>query len=124
MNKIIYLLLFILINSSLMAEDGKKVFETYCWGCHHQTAVAFGPPFEEIAAKRNVEEIRAMITSPQEVSKILGYARNAMPAFQLSDENLTAITTYITSYKPVKVEENKTIIQNPYPNIAKIEEKK
>lgn len=101
MNKIIYLLLFILI-SSLMAEDGKKVFETYCWGCHHQTAVAFGPPFEEMASKRSVEEIRAMIISPKEVSKSLGYKRNAMPAFQLSDENLTSITRYILSYKEDK----------------------
>jgi mono/diheme cytochrome c family protein len=104
MNKIIHLLLFILINS-LMAEEGKEVFETYCWGCHHQTAVAFGPPFEEMASKRTQEEIRAMITNPKEVSKALGYTRNAMPPFQLSDENLTAITNYILSYKP---DENST----------------
>jgi len=102
MNKIIYLLLFILINTSLMAEDGKKVFETYCWGCHHQTAEAFGPSFKEIASKRSIEEIRAMIISPKEVSKILGYKRNAMPPFQLSDNNLTAIITYITQIEERK----------------------
>jgi len=32
------------------ADEGKKVFETYCWGCHHQSAVAFGPPFTQYAA--------------------------------------------------------------------------
>jgi len=80
--------------------EGKKVFETYCWGCHHQTAVAFGPPFSQIASKRSAEEIRAMITDPERVSKLFGYKRNAMPSFTLSPEALQAITRYILSYKP------------------------
>ncbi|NOZ91234.1 MAG: cytochrome c [Epsilonproteobacteria bacterium] len=106
-----------LMLTTLGATDGKKVFETYCWGCHHQTAVAFGPPFEEIASKRTASEIRAMITDPKEVSKVFGYSRNAMPSFQLSDKNLTSITKYILSFKP---EDNKTIVQKPYPNIAQL----
>ena len=89
----------IVVTSSLYASSGKKVFETYCWGCHHQTAVAFGPHFEEIASKRSSDEIRAMITDPKAVSKAFGYKRNAMPPFKLSEENLTAITKYILSYK-------------------------
>jgi len=99
---------FIIMGSSLYAEDGKIVFETYCWGCHHQTAVAFGPPFEEIAMKRSSDEIRAMIIDPKEVSKAFGYSRNAMPSFKLSEDNLTAITTYILSYKPKAIESNNT----------------
>jgi mono/diheme cytochrome c family protein len=86
--------------SSLQAENGKKVFETYCWGCHHQTAVAFGPPFSEIASKRTAEEIQAMITDPFGVSKLFGYKRNAMPSFELKKAELDAITAYILSYKP------------------------
>lgn len=105
----------------LIASDGKKVFETYCWGCHHQTAEAFGPPFEKIASKRTVDEIKAMITDPKSVSKVFGYSRNAMPSFQLSDNNLSAITNYILSYKPI---DNKKIIQKPYPNIALKKEEK
>jgi mono/diheme cytochrome c family protein len=85
--------------SSVNAQDGKKVFETYCWGCHHQTAVAFGPPFSEIASKRDAATIRAMITDPESVSKVLGYSRNAMPAFQLKEDELKSITAYILSYK-------------------------
>jgi cytochrome c551/c552 len=126
---IIFLSIVILgLNSSLLcAASGKKVFETYCWGCHHQTAVAFGPPFEEIASKRNVDEMKAMITDPVSVSKVFGYKRNAMPSFQLSDENLTAITNYILSYASddnttsdinATQEINKTIIEEPYMNIA------
>jgi len=86
--------------SSVQAISGKKVFETYCWGCHHQTAVAFGPPFAEIASKRSAEEIQAMITDPFAVSKVFGYKRNAMPSFALKKEELDAITSYILSYKP------------------------
>ena len=82
--------------------EGKKVFETYCWGCHHQTAVAFGPPFSAIASHRTSEEIQAMITDPKAVSKVLGYKRNAMPALKLSVPELDAITKYILSFKEVK----------------------
>jgi mono/diheme cytochrome c family protein len=87
---------------SLSAKDGKKVFETYCWGCHHQTAVAFGPPFSTIASHRTAQEIQAMITDPASVSKILGYKRNAMPAFTLTATELEAITHYILSFKETK----------------------
>jgi len=88
----------------LNAKDlaGKKVFETYCWGCHHQTAVAFGPSFVQIASQRSTDEIRGMITDPAAVSKVLGYKRNAMPAFILNEEELKLIAAYILSFKEVK----------------------
>ncbi|RLA70425.1 MAG: cytochrome c [Epsilonproteobacteria bacterium] len=82
--------------------SGKKVFETYCWGCHHQTAVAFGPPFSTIASERTTEQIQAMITDPKGVSKVLGYKRNAMPALKLTPVELDAITEYILSFREVK----------------------
>jgi len=85
---------------TLEAKDGKKVFEAYCWGCHHQTAVAFGPSFAQIASQRNADEIRAMITDPESVSKGFGYKRNAMPAFDLKEDELSSITEYILSFKP------------------------
>jgi len=121
-NFILFFSIMYLFNLSASATSGKKVFETYCWGCHHQTAMAFGPHFQEIASKRNADEIKAMITDPKSVSKVFGYKRNAMPAFQLSDENLTAITQYILSFKldndNQTKEVNKTIIEKPYPNLA------
>jgi mono/diheme cytochrome c family protein len=92
----------LLLHTPLFAEGGKKVFETYCWGCHHQTAVAFGPPFSEIASKRTAAEIEAMITDPATVSKVLGYKRNAMPAFTLKPDELKTITEYIMSFKESK----------------------
>jgi len=127
-NLIFFFSIMYLFNASASAKSGKKVFETYCWGCHHQTAVAFGPHFEEIASKRNADEIKAMITDPKSVSKVFGYKRNAMPAFSLSDENLSAITQYILSFKSDSnssnegnetQEINKTIVEKPYPNFAR-----
>jgi mono/diheme cytochrome c family protein len=84
---------------SLYAQSGKKVFETYCWGCHHQSAEAFGPSFTQIASKRDADEIRAMITDPASVSKVFGYSRNAMPPFKLTKDELDSITRYILSFK-------------------------
>ena len=98
-NFIFFFLIMYLFNFSTLASSGKEVFETYCWGCHHETAVAFGPPFEEIASRRTADQIKAMITDPKSVSKVFGYRRNAMPPFILSESNLTAITQYILSFQ-------------------------
>ncbi len=120
--------IILILSLPLFAESGKKVFETYCWGCHHQTAVAFGPSFAEIASKRNADEIRAMITDPASVSKAFGYKRNAMPAFTLNEEELKAITSYILSFKsaePTEKEQNKMKVKpEAYPNIAQNKEVK
>ena len=98
--KIVYTLASIVWLSTLsQASDGKKVFETYCWGCHHQTAEAFGPSFTKIASLRDAPTIRAMIANPEAVSKTLGYKRNAMPAFKLNEDEIKSITAYILSYK-------------------------
>ena len=78
---------------------GEEVFREKCWGCHHQSATAFGPSFKEIASKRTPEEIMAMITDPKDVSKTFGYKRNAMPKFDLNYYQLKAITDYILSFK-------------------------
>ena len=96
-----YLLLVILLNSYLFSSDidGKKVFETYCWGCHHQTAVAFGPPFNEIASKRTKAEIEAYIASPESMYKAFGYKRTVMTQFNLNDNERDSIAEYILSYK-------------------------
>jgi len=96
-----YLLLVILLNSYVFSSelDGKKVFQTYCWGCHHQSAVAFGPPFTEIASKRTKAEIEAYIASPKSMYKSFGYKRTAMTQFHLNDDERNAIANYILSYK-------------------------
>jgi len=90
--------------SSAFCLDGKIVFEKYCWGCHHQTSLAFGPSFEEIANHRTSGEIIAHINNPQESFRNLGYKRTVMPAFQLSSAEYEALSDYILSYKSIKKE--------------------
>jgi len=96
-----YLLFVILLNSCVYSSqlDGKQVFETYCWGCHHQTAVAFGPPFNEIASKRTKSEIEAYIVSPKSMYKAFGYKRTVMTQFNLNNNERDSIAEYILSYK-------------------------
>jgi cytochrome c2 len=103
MKKIIYLLLassmLLLANEPL---TGKKVFETYCWGCHHQTAMAFGPPFSQIANKRTKAEIEAYIASPKSMYKAFGYKRTVMTQLHLNAKELDLISNYILSFKGKK----------------------
>ncbi|UCM99551.1 cytochrome c [Sulfurimonas sp. SWIR-19] len=98
------IILFLLFCSVAFAQkpDGKKVFQTYCWGCHHQTAMAFGPPFSQIATKRTKEEIEAYIASPKSMYKAFGYKRTVMTQLHLNAQELDAISDYILSYKGKK----------------------
>ncbi|MCD6433525.1 MAG: cytochrome c [Sulfurimonas sp.] len=99
MKKIYLLILMLFISLNAEVLDGKKVFETYCWGCHHQTAVAFGPPFSEIASKRTKEEIEAYIIDPKAMYKAFGYKRTVMTELKLNDNEREAIAKYVLSYK-------------------------
>jgi cytochrome c551/c552 len=81
-------------------EAGFKLFKRYCWGCHHQTAEAFGPSFQKIAHLRNKPTIMAMMTDPEATSKVLGYKRNSMPSFSdLTPAQKEALADYILSFK-------------------------
>ncbi len=101
-NKKLTLVLILSTTFSFAQETtGEKVFKQYCWGCHHQTSVAFGPSFEEIANKRTVGEIQGHIIAPKSTYKQLGHKRSVMPSFkeELSQTELDAITNFILSYK-------------------------
>ena len=97
-------ILFLTITQAKNLNTGEKVFRAYCWGCHHQTAMAFGPSFQEIANKRNLGQIEGHIVSPKSDYKLLGYKRSVMPAFgdTLSQKELDLIANYILSYKDKK----------------------
>ncbi len=94
-------LFLIFIFSFAIAQNGKELFETYCWGCHHQTSTAFGPSFTEIANKRTRAEIMGHIIAPKSTYEQLGYSRSVMPSFKdtLTQENLDTITNFILNYK-------------------------
>ncbi|MBP7784239.1 MAG: cytochrome c [Aliarcobacter sp.] len=102
--KIPLVLIFLFNISNASQVDGEKIFKQYCWGCHHETSVAFGPSFEQIANQRTVAEIQGHIIAPKSMYKQLGHKRSVMPSFQdkLSQEELDAITDFILSYKSKK----------------------
>ncbi len=105
MKKIFFLIMVFFIGLNLQAKENlaMKVFQGYCWGCHHQTAQAFGPSFKAIANKRTKGEIIAQIKDPKDTYKMLGYKINSMPAFNdLNTSQLNAIVTYILSFKDKK----------------------
>ncbi|WP_281950743.1 cytochrome D1 domain-containing protein [Nitrosophilus kaiyonis] len=78
---------------------GLSIFKEKCWGCHHQSAEAFGPPFSKIAKKRNEGEMISQIVDPNHTYKELGYKRNSMPAFKFNEKELKSIVDYIKSFK-------------------------
>jgi len=102
MNKKILIALALTTFLSANDLDGKKLFETYCWGCHHQTAMAFGPPFNEIASKRTNEEIQAYIMSPESMYKQFGYKRTVMTKIKTTQKEREALAKYILSFKGKK----------------------
>jgi len=106
MNNILKLFFSILLLSSILQANssGQKVFKAYCWGCHHQTSVAFGPSFTQIANQRTKAEIMGHIISPKSMYKQLGHKRSVMPAFgdTLSQDELELITDFILSFKGKK----------------------
>lgn len=99
MKLILFILFMLSTYSNAENFDGKKVFETYCWGCHHQTAMAFGPPFSQIAKTRTPQEIEAYIISPESMYKAFGYKRSVMTQFNLSEDERKSIVDYIISFK-------------------------
>lgn len=99
MKKILFIILVAASCSWATELDGKAVFEKYCWGCHHQTAMAFGPPFNEIAKKRSFEEIQAYILDPESMYRAFGYKRTAMSKLTLTDKEREVVARYILTYK-------------------------
>ena len=99
MKKKIVIMLGLISFLSANELDGKKVFETYCWGCHHQSAEAFGPSFSEIASKRTYEEIQAYILDPESMYKAFGYKRTVMTKIKLNDKEREAVAKYVLLYK-------------------------
>ena len=96
-------LLLALFSKFIFADDlnGEGVFKTFCWGCHHETSVAFGPSFESIANTRTKGEIQGHIIAPKSTFEQLGYKRSVMPSFKekLNQNELDAITSFILQYK-------------------------
>ena len=107
LKKSLFALLFLLAalsaDGTSSVSEGEKLFKSYCWGCHHQTAQAFGPSFRSIANRRDKVTIIAMIADANATYRQLGYRRNSMPSFaDLKPRELEALADYILSFKDKK----------------------
>ncbi len=92
--------LAVCINLLASQQEGERIFKKYCWGCHHETSLAFGPSFQQIANKRDSGQIIAHIVNPKSNYEALGYKRSAMPPFpQLTAQELQNITNFILDFK-------------------------
>jgi mono/diheme cytochrome c family protein len=102
--KLIFMALLVNSISAKSLNTGDDVFREYCWGCHHQTAQAFGPSFKQIANTRTKEQIMTHIGSPKSDYRSLGYKRSVMPSFgtTLSKKELDLIVKFIYSCKDMK----------------------
>ncbi len=78
---------------------GYEVFMEKCWGCHHTTREAFGPPFRWIAENRPKSLIIAQILNPEKTYKLLGYKENAMPKIELNSYELDSILSFMEELK-------------------------
>ena len=101
--KIVLVVMVVVLNAKTL-KTGEEVFRAYCWGCHHQTAQAFGPSFKKIANSRTKEQVITHIASPKSNFKELGYKRSVMPPFGtvLKQKELDLIVKFIYSYKDKK----------------------
>ena len=101
---IIGLLIVNLYGKKEILKTGDQVFRTYCWGCHHQTATAFGPSFSKIAKTRTKDQIITHIMAPKSDFKQLGYKRSVMPSFgdTLAKKEIDLIVNFIYSCKDMK----------------------
>jgi mono/diheme cytochrome c family protein len=74
---------------------GEEVYFTYCWGCHNPTLESIGPSFSYIAKHLTDDAIKAQISDPGRVSKLLGYKSNVMPKFRLTKQEFRALIAFI-----------------------------
>jgi cytochrome c551/c552 len=78
---------------------GSSVFTAKCWGCHHETSMAFGPSFTKIASTRDAQMIRTHLDNPRINAVNLGYKNPTMPNIPLSETEKDMVTMYVKSFK-------------------------
>jgi mono/diheme cytochrome c family protein len=80
-------------------EGGRSLFRDYCMGCHHPEYDAFAPAYAAIAVKRSIREIVGQIKFPFSSSRMLGYRKQTMPKFNLTNPEIKALGAYVYSYQ-------------------------
>ena len=84
---------------SKRVEKGNSLFTEYCMGCHHPEIEAFAPSYRKVAGERDIRVIVGQIKFPHSNSKILGYAEQTMPKFDLTDEEIKNLGAYVGHFR-------------------------
>ena len=74
---------------------GQSVFMHRCWGCHHETEMAFGPSLAHISSRRTDGEIRAWLANPELMARHRGKSDAGMPEIRLNPTETDVLLRYI-----------------------------
>lgn len=105
-----------LFSNSAYAQDGQKLFEANCAGCHHPVFNSTGPALQGVKAKWEAEaESPELIytwvnnfenaVAESDYAKAVAASRpSAMNKFNLTNEQIDAIFTYVDGFTPPTAE--------------------
>lgn len=107
-------ILFIILTTTIQAQDGESIFKSTCAACHRTTSQKLiGPGLANIHEKRSKEWFKTFVTSSQSLIKsgdadavkiFEEYNKIIMPDQAFSDIELDALYQYIKDNSPVKTE--------------------
>jgi mono/diheme cytochrome c family protein len=102
-------LVFLLNANSILAQDGEALFKANCTSCHAVQEKVIGPALAGVNTRRPADWLLKWVKNSQTVVKsgdayaVKLFADNnsvVMPSFNLKDDEIKAILTYIQNYKP------------------------
>lgn len=105
MKNIIIIAAALLVSSSLMAVDGKRVYEQHCLQCHGENAKKTPGAAVPLAGRDEaslVVDIKAYINKRERVGCFYNYKdseRMEEATYYIDEEQITAIAKYISSLK-------------------------
>ncbi len=84
-------------------KNGKTVYEVNCANCHSiNMSGGMGKDFNLVSYERTKEEIKTYAQNPSGNFRKFGYSSNAMPQFNITDEEAHDVAEYIDSLQPFK----------------------
>jgi cytochrome c551/c552 len=106
---LIPLFFFFLFNSyDISAQDGEALFKANCTSCHKVDEKVIGPPLQGVTTRRKHDWLVKWVKNSQAVVKsgdadavaLFKEYNVVMPAFNLKEDEINSILTYIQNYKP------------------------
>jgi mono/diheme cytochrome c family protein len=84
-------------------ENGFKVYEANCAGCHSvKMEGGMGRDFNLVSYDRRKEQIIRYISEPNSTFREFGYSSNAMPKIAIKPEDINDVADYIDSLQKFK----------------------